>query len=89
MNKLNLMEADKVEITVLVDNYTDIFMPSSTEIDKRFGFSSNFVLAEHGLSCLIKVYADSKEHLILMDTGVSSESLFHNMNVLNVNLDKI
>lgn len=89
MNKLNLMEADKVEVTVLVDNYTDIFLPSSAEIDKRFGFSSNFVLAEHGLSCLIKVYAGSNEHLILMDTGVSSESLFHNMDVLNVNLDKI
>lgn len=89
MNESNIMEADKVEVTVLVDNYTDIFMPSGTEIDKRFGFSSKFVLAEHGLSCLIKVYTGSKEHLVLMDAGVSSKCLFHNMDVLNVNLDQI
>lgn len=35
------------------------------------------------------MYAGSKEHLVLMDTGVSSKCLLHNMDVLNVDLNKI
>jgi len=89
MSNFELMEATRLEITVLVDNYTDIFLPKSSGIDNRHEFSSNFLLAEHGLSCLIKVYAGSKEHLVLMDTGVSSKCLLHNMDVLNVDLNKI
>ncbi len=90
MNKLDLQEVDRLEVTILVDNYIDIFMPQSTAIDKRLGFSpSKFVLAEHGLSCLIKVYVGSEERWILMDAGLSSECLLHNMAALNVDLDKI
>ncbi|UTB32376.1 MAG: MBL fold metallo-hydrolase [Methanobacterium sp. ERen5] len=89
MSNIELMEATRIEVTVLVDNYTDVFMPKSSKIDNRQEFSSNFVLAEHGLSCLIKVYTGSKEHLILMDTGVSSKCLMHNMDVLNVDLNEI
>ena len=87
---VKLLEADRVEVTVIIDNYTDIFMVQSKEIDKKLKFTpSNSILAEHGLSCLIKVYAGLKEYWVLMDTGMSSKCFFHNINVLNVDLDKI
>ncbi len=90
MDKSNLREADRLEVTVLIDNYTDIFMAQSKEIDKKLNFNpSKSILAEHGLSCLIKVYAGSEEYWVLMDTGMSSKCFFHNINVLNVDLNKI
>lgn len=33
MSNFELMEATRLEITVLVDNYTDIFLPKSSGID--------------------------------------------------------
>jgi 7,8-dihydropterin-6-yl-methyl-4-(beta-D-ribofuranosyl)aminobenzene 5'-phosphate synthase len=90
MSQFNLIEADKLEITVLVDNYTDVLLIQSTDIVKRPETSpSNLPLAEHGLSCLLKVYAGSEEHVVLMDAGVSTTCLSHNANVLKVDLSKV
>ncbi len=90
MKELRLREADKLEVTVLVDNYTDMFMEQSSEIDVRPPFDPEKpVLAEHGLSCFIKIFAGSEEHVILMDTGISTECLFQNANALNIDLNKV
>jgi len=90
MNELNLREADRLEVTVLIDNYTDMFMEQSSEIDVRPPFAPEKpVLAEHGLSCFIKIFAGSEEHVILMDTGISTESLFQNANALNIDLNRV
>lgn len=85
-----LLEADKVEVTVLVDNYIDIFLGQCTEIDRRPAFSpKDICIAEHGLACILKVFEGSEEHVILMDTGLSSKSLLHNSKALNINLQEI
>jgi len=85
-----LREADRVEITVLVDNYTDLLLMQSTDVVKRPAVKPpNALLAEHGFSCLINVYAGSEKHTVLLDTGVTSKSLFHNADVLNVKLDEV
>ena len=47
------------------------------------------LLAEHGLSCLLKVFIGSEEHVVLMDAGVSATCLFHNSNVLKMNLGNV
>jgi 7,8-dihydropterin-6-yl-methyl-4-(beta-D-ribofuranosyl)aminobenzene 5'-phosphate synthase len=66
MSELNLREADKLEITVLIDNYTDALLIQSTDIVKRPETPPpNLPLAEHGLSCLLKVYAGLEEHIVL------------------------
>ena len=88
MDKTYLREADRLEITVLIDNYTDIFMSENKDVDKRTGPSKS-LLAEHGLSCLIKVYSGSEEYCILMDTGMSSKCFFHNINELDIDINKI
>jgi 7,8-dihydropterin-6-yl-methyl-4-(beta-D-ribofuranosyl)aminobenzene 5'-phosphate synthase len=81
-----LREADQAEITVLVDNYIDLFVPSQKSIDVRPPFALDRpLLAEHGLSCYIRVFANGKEHIILMDTGLSCGCMLHNALQLGVN----
>jgi len=90
MGELNLREADKLEVTILVDNYTDLLLLQSTDVVKRPRIPPpQAPLAEHGLSCLLKVYADSEEHVVLLDTGVTATSLFHNADLLNVDLSQV
>ncbi len=85
-----LREAERVEITVLVDNYIDTFLIESTDVMKRpKAFPAVGPLAEHGLSCLIKVFADSEEHVILMDAGRSALCLLHNIEVSDVDTKAI
>ncbi len=74
-----LKPADRVEVTVLVDNYIDIFVPPSTPVDRRLPFDAGrMLLAEHGLSCLVRVFAGKKEHAVLLDTGLSRECMAWN-----------
>jgi len=88
-----LREADRVEITCLVDNYADRLV-TDTEIAKRLPYSKDGEmlpgpLAEHGFSALIKVFAGEEEHTILFDTGVSETAVVYNMRALQVDTDKI
>ena len=90
MSEPKVREADKLEVAILVDNYTDLFMLQSTEVVKRLGVPPpKAPVAEHGLSCLLKVYADSEEHVVLMDAGISAMTLFHNADLLNVDLSQV
>jgi len=90
MSELNLREADKLEVTILVDNYTDLLLLQGTEVVKRPAIAPpNAPLAEHGLSCLLKVYADSEEHVVLFDVGISAISVLHNAGVLGVDLSMV
>ncbi len=90
MGELSLREADRLEVTILVDNYSDLLLLQSTEVVKRPRVSPpQAPLAEHGLSCLLKVYADSEEHTVLMDAGISAACLFHNAELLKVDLSTI
>ncbi|MCP4574884.1 MAG: MBL fold metallo-hydrolase [Deltaproteobacteria bacterium] len=90
MAQLKLREADRLEVTILVDNYTDLLLFQSTEVDTRPSiFPPEAPLAEHGLACLIKVFSGSEEHMVLMDAGITATCLFHNIDVLNVDLSKL
>jgi 7,8-dihydropterin-6-yl-methyl-4-(beta-D-ribofuranosyl)aminobenzene 5'-phosphate synthase len=90
MGKVNLREADRMEVTILVDNYTDLLMLGSTEVVKRPAVPPpNAPLAEHGLACLVKVSAGSEEHVVLLDTGIAPECLFHNAELLGVDLGQV
>ncbi len=89
MTPVNLRELERVEVTVLVDNYTDLLLLQSTPVVKRPTLSPpNALLAEHGFSCLIKT-VDAEEHLFLMDVGISGTCLLHNVELLKVNLGKV
>jgi 7,8-dihydropterin-6-yl-methyl-4-(beta-D-ribofuranosyl)aminobenzene 5'-phosphate synthase len=90
MGELSLREADKLEITILVDNYSDLLMLQRTEVINRAMIPPPLApLAEHGLSCLLKVYTGSEEHVVLMDAGIGATCLLHNADLLKVDLSQV
>jgi 7,8-dihydropterin-6-yl-methyl-4-(beta-D-ribofuranosyl)aminobenzene 5'-phosphate synthase len=86
---LNLKEADKLEITVLVDNYTDVLLPGTDVAQRLITPPPNLPLAEHGFSCLLKAHAGSQEYVVLLDAGASSTCLFPNAKLLNIDFSRI
>jgi 7,8-dihydropterin-6-yl-methyl-4-(beta-D-ribofuranosyl)aminobenzene 5'-phosphate synthase len=85
-----LREIDRLEVTILVDNYTDSLLMQNTDVVKRALVPPpNWPLAEHGFSCLLKVSVGSEGHTILMDAGVTPISLPHNAEILNKNLSEV
>jgi metal-dependent hydrolase (beta-lactamase superfamily II) len=90
MMKNLLKPAHRVEVIVLVDNYTDILVPPATPVDHRVPFNPcHTLLAEHGLSCLVWVIAGGSEHAILLDTGLSRDCLFHNAREMGLDLSAV
>ena len=82
MKTITLREATKVEITSLVDNYSDFFLADSEKVKRLRVLPPRAPKAEPGLSFLIKVYAGSEEHSVLFDAGISAACLLHNMEML-------
>ena len=83
--KVHLREVDRVEITVLVDNYTDMLLIEGTENVKRAALPpSRTLLAEHGLSMLIRVYADNEEYTLIFDAGLTPVPLTSNLRALEL-----
>jgi 7,8-dihydropterin-6-yl-methyl-4-(beta-D-ribofuranosyl)aminobenzene 5'-phosphate synthase len=91
MSELNLREADKLEITVVVDNYTDVLLLENTEVLKRPMIEplKSAILAEHGLSIFLNVYAGSEQHAVVMDCGTTPIALLHNANALGLDLSQV
>jgi len=90
MNPVSLREAEKLEVTILVDNYTDLLLFESSKVLRRPAIPPpNSLLAEHGFSCLIKASAGAEEHTVLMDVGISGTCLLHNADLLKIDLSKV
>jgi len=90
MTPVNLRELERVEVTILVDNYTDLLLQQSTNVVKRALVPPpQAFLAEHGFSCLIKTIDGSEEHVMLMDVGISGTCLLHNAQLLKIDLSKV
>ena len=90
MDRVKMREVEKLEVTILVDNYTDLLLLQSTKVLKRPAVPPpNAFLAEHGFSCLVKTYEGPEEHVLLMDVGISGTCLLHNADLLKVDLGKV
>jgi 7,8-dihydropterin-6-yl-methyl-4-(beta-D-ribofuranosyl)aminobenzene 5'-phosphate synthase len=89
MNRMSLRQADRLEVTILVDNYTDLLLPGSDVVRRPRLAPPLAPLAEHGLACLLKVSTGDEEHVVLMDAGISPLCLLHNASLLNVDLNAI
>ena len=72
-------ELEKLSITVLVDNKTDLFLESTETISY---FNDAPLMAEHGWSVLINLNDD--EHNILWDAGLSQSALIDNMRNMKI-----
>jgi len=92
-DNLKLQEADGVEITTIIDNYTDVIL-ESTEVARRAPiYAGEWIspapLAEHGLSLLIKVFRGSEEHTILFDAGWSDIGVPFNLKLFGIDVNKV
>ena len=87
---VHLRQADRLEITILVDNHTDALVtPGGGPDRRRFSSMTKPLLAEHGLSCLITVQAGDETHRILMDGGSSATCLLQNAESLGIDWSEI
>jgi len=89
MKTLHLRETDKLEVTVLVDNYSDVFLQGSAIAQRPLSPPPNLPLAEHGFACLVKVQAGTEEHTVLFDAGASTICFFHNAKLLGIDFTKL
>jgi 7,8-dihydropterin-6-yl-methyl-4-(beta-D-ribofuranosyl)aminobenzene 5'-phosphate synthase len=91
---IGLEEADSVEITVLMDNYIDLLMPSSEvarqpTLGDTVGEKQSRLIAEHGFSALVTVIADGRRESILFDAGLSPDGVLHNIDILETPLSDV
>ncbi|MFC2014106.1 MBL fold metallo-hydrolase [Chloroflexota bacterium] len=93
--KVGLEEVNKIEITTIIDNYTDMLIASSeskTELVTRAPLRwegatpAETPLAEHGLCLLIKLLKNGREHNILCDGGATKVGIRHNLRALRIDL---
>ena len=92
---VRIEEADRVEITTIIDNYSDHTLPMSeppSEMVKRVPpafegkIPSDSLLAEHGLSLFVKVFKDGRQYSVLLDAGWSKIGVPHNIKELRVDV---
>ena len=85
-----LEPVDKVEITILMDNLTDLLLDSSAVAKRpplyRGGVMLPPLIAEHGFSALVDIYGKSKQR-ILFDTGISETGMLYNADRLGLDLN--
>ena len=88
-----LQQVDRVEITILVDNVTDMLIQGSPHAKRAPFFKGTEMLpslrAEHGFSALIDIYLSKIGHRVLFDTGASGDMVLFNVNRLGVDLSKV
>jgi 7,8-dihydropterin-6-yl-methyl-4-(beta-D-ribofuranosyl)aminobenzene 5'-phosphate synthase len=91
---MNLKEVDKVEITVIMDNYADWIL-EDTKYVKRAVDSKNGkelkvpLMAEHSLCLLISIYDGNEKHNILLDAAENGVSLKNNIDILELDLKTV
>jgi 7,8-dihydropterin-6-yl-methyl-4-(beta-D-ribofuranosyl)aminobenzene 5'-phosphate synthase len=82
-----LEPADKVEVTVLVDNFIDSTLRSTPGISRfRDRKIDEPLLAEHGLSLWIEITTRGQNSSFLLDTGSTGLALGHNAEKMGINL---
>ncbi len=99
-NDKGISWVDKVEITTVIDNYIDVFLPSS-DIIRRWGppnscpgsrvayTTSPPLMAEHGLSLLVKTYQGDQSQVFLFDAGFTEEGVPNNLEKLGIGIGEI
>lgn len=95
----NLVEVDRVEIQILVDNATDGLSSTPLNVESEFAAANRRGLrassdrclccAVHGLSCLITVQRGETRHAVLFDSGPEEYAFERNTTRLGVDLGRV
>jgi 7,8-dihydropterin-6-yl-methyl-4-(beta-D-ribofuranosyl)aminobenzene 5'-phosphate synthase len=84
---IRLELVDRVEVTIIVDNFVDLLMAGSDDVHRHIAtdFSDrDQLIAEHGFSALITVEVAGRQSSVLYDGGLTSTALGRNLDVLQV-----
>ncbi len=89
-DRVTLAPVDAADVTILVDNYEDVLLPS-TETAQRpplvWDWSEREQLrAEHGYSLLLTVQRNGRSESILYDAGLGRDTALHNMDIVEARL---
>ena len=88
-NTIEVMEAERVTIWVVTDNYYDA-LRSGSKIAKRFSVKpGQSIHAEHGLSYYIETEVNGKTSACMFDYGIDPMGVMNNIRLLNLDLDKL
>jgi 7,8-dihydropterin-6-yl-methyl-4-(beta-D-ribofuranosyl)aminobenzene 5'-phosphate synthase len=85
---VELEPVDAVEVTLVVDNFVDIFLAGAEGV-QRFPLAYDFfdhqqLVAEHGFSALVTVESGGRRSSILYDGGMTPRGLGNNLEVMGV-----
>lgn len=89
-----MLTCDRLELTILVDNFIDMLIPNSEKVARQ-GMPEHFApvrgtpLAENGISFLVKTTTAGRTTTILFDAGMTGETLVHNAKVLDIDLSSV
>jgi 7,8-dihydropterin-6-yl-methyl-4-(beta-D-ribofuranosyl)aminobenzene 5'-phosphate synthase len=78
--------ADRIEITLLVDNYVDIFLSSTEHVTYPSPGSGARLWGEQGLSLWVEVWDEDKVVCVLYDFGRSDKVLLQNARQLGIDI---
>jgi 7,8-dihydropterin-6-yl-methyl-4-(beta-D-ribofuranosyl)aminobenzene 5'-phosphate synthase len=82
-----LVPVDRVEVTVVIDNFLDVLMAGEAGVDRyqaRDLGASDQLVAEHGFSALVSVERDGDRRTVLYDAGLTPHAVARNLDVLQV-----
>ena len=82
---INIPDAEKITITIIIDNYYESTR-QSYKIAKRYAGN---LCAEHGLACHIETVVDGHSHSFLFDFGSDFQGVSRNMDLLNIDFQKL
>jgi 7,8-dihydropterin-6-yl-methyl-4-(beta-D-ribofuranosyl)aminobenzene 5'-phosphate synthase len=91
---MTVLEADKVEILTLQDNYIDVTAFDGSETVQRASTLKDMeikcsILAEHGFSALITIHAGEKTSSLLFDFGFSDDGAARNAASLGADIHSV
>lgn len=92
---MQLKEVDRVEITTVIDNVSDLLAMDSGEVVQRVQLvrdgkmEREQVVAEHGFSALVRAWSADQSHLVLFDAGLSSIAVPFNLRSLGIDLAQL
>jgi 7,8-dihydropterin-6-yl-methyl-4-(beta-D-ribofuranosyl)aminobenzene 5'-phosphate synthase len=82
-----LAPVDRVEVTVVIDNFLDVFMAGEEGVARYqaqdLGAAEQLV-AEHGFSALVSIERDGDRRTVLYDAGLTPHAVARNLDVLQV-----
>ena len=88
--EISLEPVDRVDVTVLVDNFIDSTLKSFPGVSRPGGRNINEpLLAEHGLSLFVEILKEGVKGAFLLDTGSTPFGITYNAEKMGIDLKGI